>query len=152
MEFRNLLVATDFSEHADSALDCAIALATTFEAKIHLVHAFDVPLPFVSPYEVAIPDSYLEATREEAIERLAAREEKVKSAGVAVEAHLAEVPAAPAIADAAEEIGADLIVMGTRGHTGLKHVLLGSVADRTLRLAPCSVLTVKKPERSEDRP
>jgi nucleotide-binding universal stress UspA family protein len=53
------------------------------------------------------------------------------------------VPAAPAIAKAAEDFAADLIVMGTRGNTGLKHVLLGSVAERTLRLAPCSVLAVK---------
>ena len=55
-------------------------------------------------------------------------------------------PALPseAILAAAGEIGADLIVMGTHGHTGLKHVLLGSVAERTIRLAPCSVLTVKE--------
>ena len=58
--------------------------------------------------------------------------------------HLSEVPAASAIVDLAEELGADLIIMGTRGHTGLKHVLLGSVAERTLRHAPCSVLTVKE--------
>ena len=57
--------------------------------------------------------------------------------------HLSEVPAASAIVDMAEELEADLIIMGTRGHTGLKHVLLGSVAERTLRHAPCSVLTVK---------
>ena len=44
----------------------------------------------------------------------------------------------------AEELGADLVVMGTQGHTGLKHVLLASVAERTLRHAPCSVLTVKR--------
>ena len=51
---------------------------------------------------------------------------------------------AEAIGRQAEEIGADLIVMGTRGLTGLKHVLLGSVAERTLRVAPCAVLTVKE--------
>jgi nucleotide-binding universal stress UspA family protein len=49
-----------------------------------------------------------------------------------------------AILAVAREIGADLIVMGTHGHTGLKHALLGSVAERTVRLAPCSVLTVKE--------
>ena len=54
----------------------------------------------------------------------------------------AETPA-EAIARCAEKVGADLIVMGTRGLTGLKHVLLGSVAERTLRTAPCPVLTVK---------
>jgi nucleotide-binding universal stress UspA family protein len=150
MEIRSLLVATDFSEHAETALECAIAVAKIFQAKIHVVHAFDVPLPFVSPYEVAIPDAYLEATRREALQRLTACEEKVKAAGVDVASHLTEVPAAPAIARAAEEFDADLIVMGTRGNTGLKHVLLGSVADRTLRMAPCSVLTVKKPELPED--
>jgi nucleotide-binding universal stress UspA family protein len=46
----------------------------------------------------------------------------------------------------AEEIGADLIVMGTRGLAGLKHAMLGSVAERIVRLAPCPVLTVKHPE------
>jgi nucleotide-binding universal stress UspA family protein len=62
---------------------------------------------------------------------------------VRVTAHLREANPSDAILDVAREIDADLIVMGTRGLTGLKHVLLGSVAERTLRLAPCSVLTVK---------
>jgi nucleotide-binding universal stress UspA family protein len=146
MQIRNVLVATDFSSHAEAALEAAIELAKNFDARIHLLHAFDVPLPFVSPYEVAIPDSYLEAARQEAARHLAACEAKVEAAGIEVESNLSEVPAAPAIARAAEEVGADLIVMGTRGNTGLKHALLGSVADRTLRLAPCSVLTVKQPE------
>ena len=63
--------------------------------------------------------------------------------GIQARSHLTEVPAAPSIARTAEDLGADLIVMGTHGHTGIKHILLGSVAERTLRLAPCSVLTVK---------
>jgi nucleotide-binding universal stress UspA family protein len=62
---------------------------------------------------------------------------------VEVSTQLAEAPAARAIARAAEETRADLIVMGTRGNSGLKHLVLGSVAERTLRRAPCSVLTVK---------
>ena len=52
-------------------------------------------------------------------------------------------PAAPAIVAQAESLPADLVVMGTRGHTGLKHVVLGSVAERVVRTAPCPVLTVK---------
>ena len=58
---------------------------------------------------------------------------------------LLESPAAPALAEEAERIGANLIVIGTRGHTGFKHLLLGSVAERTVRLAPCAVLTLKGP-------
>jgi nucleotide-binding universal stress UspA family protein len=68
----------------------------------------------------------------------------VSAEGVKASSHLSEVPAASAIVGQAEELGVDLIIMGTRGHTGLKHVLLGSVAERTLRHAPCSVLTVKE--------
>lgn len=53
------------------------------------------------------------------------------------------------IGDSAEDLGADLIVMGTHGRTGLTHVFLGSVAERTLRSAPCPVLTVQSPEERE---
>ncbi len=63
--------------------------------------------------------------------------------GIQCESHLiAQTPSA-AIVEAAEQIGADLIVMGTRGLSGLKHILLGSVAERTVRVAPCPVMTVK---------
>lgn len=142
-QIRTILVATDFSEHSDQAIDAAVLMAKTFGAKLHLIHAFDVPIPLVSPYEVALPDGFIEEAREAARARLREAEEKVRAAGVEVKAHLGEVPAAPAITATAEQIGADLIVMGTRGNTGLKHVLLGSVAERTLRSAPCAVLTVK---------
>ena len=64
--------------------------------------------------------------------------------GLVAMAHLAELPPAQAITQTAEEIGADVIVMGTRGLAGLKHVLLGSVAERTIRTAPCPVITIKE--------
>ena len=62
---------------------------------------------------------------------------------MAVEQTLTPMLPSEAISSAAQELGADLIVMGTRGLTGLKHVMLGSVAERTIRIAPCPVLTVK---------
>jgi nucleotide-binding universal stress UspA family protein len=63
--------------------------------------------------------------------------------GVSVEYRLEEGNAVEEIVRTAEDIQADLIVMGTHGHTGLSHMLMGSVAERTLRRAPCPVLTVK---------
>jgi len=138
-----ILVAVDFSEYADSVLDVAVEFAGQLNAELHLIHAFDVRIPLVTPYEVAIPTAFIEEAREAAASKLAALIQKVADDGVTATSHLSEVPAASAIVDLAEELGADLIIMGTRGHTGLKHVLLGSVAERTLRHAPCSVLTVK---------
>ena len=138
-----ILVAVDFSEYADSVLDVAVEFAKQLSAELHLVHAFDVRIPLVTPYEVAIPTAFIEEAREAAASKLGALIRKVADDGVTATSHLSEVPAASAIVDLAEDLGADLIIMGTRGHTGLKHVLLGSVAERTLRHAPCSVLTVK---------
>jgi universal stress protein A len=142
---RKMLVATDFSTPSDHAVDAAVELAKATGASIDLVHAFDVPIPLVTPYEVAIPTNFITEAREAATRRLKECEEKIRAAGVEVRAHLSEIPAAPALAQAAKDLGSDLIVMGTRGNTGLKHILLGSVAERTLRTAPCSVLTVKDP-------
>ena len=80
--------------------------------------------------------------RDAARERLEELREKGTAEGVEIAVHLREGNSAEGISAAANEIGADLIVMGTRGNTGLKHVLLGSVAERTIRLAPCPVLTL----------
>jgi nucleotide-binding universal stress UspA family protein len=140
---RTLLVALDFSDHSAAALDTAISLAQALAGELHVVHAFDLRIPVVPPYEVAIPEPYIEQSRSSAEAMLAEAAASAREAGVTVHTHLAEGSPASSIAHAAEQVGADLIVMGTRGHTGLKHLVLGSVADRTLRLAHCSVLTVK---------
>ena len=143
MKFNTILVAVDFSENSDAAAAAAHELAKQYGATLHVVHAFELVTPLVSPYQVAIPDLYLVESRNAARTRLEEVVAKVGSEGVTVKSHLMEAPAAQAIARIAEEVGADLVVMGTRGTTGLKHLVLGSVAERTLRLAPCSVLTVK---------
>lgn len=139
-----ILVATDFSEHARRAFDAALALAERAGASLHLLHALEVPLPIFEPYAVAVPAEFIGQARKAAQERLDALLEEVRGRGVEGSAQLGEVPAGPAVAARARELGADLVVVGTRGHTGLRHVLLGSVAERTVKEAPCSVLTVKE--------
>ena len=141
-----ILLAHDFSQPAGAALAAALGLARTFAAELDVVHVLPRRLELLSPYEVQLPEPLLREFREEARRKLEPILEELRSAGLRGEAHLREGDPARAIADEAGRIGADLIVMGTRGHTGLKHLLLGSVAERTHRIAPCPVLSVPAPE------
>ena len=149
IRIRTILVPTDFSTHAVKALEYATGLAKSLRAKIDLFHAYDAPLVELTPYHFAIPVSVLEEVRDAALEQLEELRQKVAADGVEAAAHMREGTAAEAISSAANDLGADLIVMGTRGLTGLKHVLLGSVAERTIRVAPCPVLPVKDPVEAE---
>jgi universal stress protein A len=144
--FRSVLVPVDFSDHASGAMDLAIELARGSGGTIHLLHAYEVPLGTIPPYGVAVPESLVAQVRDAAARRLEKAAHKVSAAGLGCETHVVHGPAADAIAEAAQRVHADLIVMGTRGHTGLKHVLLGSVAERAVRLAPCPVLTTRIPD------
>jgi len=141
--YKKILVAVDFSAHSGEALLRAIVLAKTCGAEIHLVHAFDLPVPLVSPHEIAVPSELFDQAWQSATNMLGEEADKVSGAGVQATPHLLEVPAASAIADLAKEIGAALVVMGASGHGALRHLALGSVTERTLRLSPCSVLVVK---------
>jgi nucleotide-binding universal stress UspA family protein len=141
--FKTILVALDFSEHASAALDQAIALARESGATVHLLHAYELPFGAMPIYDVQVPQSMFEAVRDAAARRIEKARAKADAAGVACETHLVTSPPTPAIIDIAKSIEADLIVMGTRGLSGFQHVLLGSNAERTARLAPCPVLTLK---------
>jgi len=143
MHFHKIVVATDFSEFGERAVATATELAKRFGAELHLVHTLEIPIPLFEPYAVSIPADFVAESRKVATERLDEALGVAKASGLSGEVHLREVPAAPAIVAAAKEIGADLIVVGTHGHTGIKHVLLGSVAERTVRDSACPVLAVK---------
>lgn len=143
IELKNLLVPVDFSDHSTKALDTAIGLAKTVGAKLHLVHVLHFPVQVAAPGQVMVPQDLWTQIRDAARRRLEQAAETVAGREVQVETHLTEGPNAQSIVELAEKIGADMIVMGTRGHSGLKHVLLGSVAERTVRLAHCPVMTVK---------
>jgi nucleotide-binding universal stress UspA family protein len=145
MIVNTILVPTDFSADAEKALSTATELAKLFGAKIVVLHAYLVDIPVVSPMAggYALPQGFYEDLRCQAtaqVEKLAkeAATEGIEANGIAL-----QEPAAVVIAAQAESLPADLIVMGTRGLTGLKHALLGSVAERVVRTAPCPVLTVK---------
>jgi len=144
MQIARVLVPTDFSSDATQALQRAVGLARVLRAEIHLLHAYQLPLPIGGPEPLPLPQVYFDRIRSTAREELGRLKDKVAAEGVTVASTVIVHDVAwRAIIDTAREIRADLIVMGTRGLTGLKHALLGSVAERVVRLAPCDVLTVK---------
>ncbi len=142
-ELQTILVPVDFSAHSEAAVRYAVGLAKRFGSTLHLLHAYHLPVEVATPDTIAVPRDFWASLREAASRRLGEAADKATGEGVKVEMLLTEGAPAPAITQAAERLHADLIVMGTRGLTGLKHVLLGSVAERVLRTAPCPVLTLK---------
>jgi len=144
--FEKILVPIDFSDHSTAALDVAAEFAKTFGATIRLLHCYRLDPTAVSPYGVAASANYDSRVREAAERRLEEIEEKLEAEGIETETSLSSAFPSEVIAKMAQDVGADLIVMGTRGIAGLKHVMLGSVAERTVRLASCPVLTVRAPD------
>ena len=140
-----IVVPTDFSEAARHAFESAVSLPRESHAELHICHAVEYVAPMVSPYEIPVPEDFIQQTREAAQNRLTEVVEQGKSAGLYCEGHLLSDRADPGISILAEALHADLIVMGTRGTSRLRHIFVGSVAERTVRHAPCSVLTVKAP-------
>jgi nucleotide-binding universal stress UspA family protein len=142
MRAKNIVLATDFSESSEAALQVATALARDCRATLHLLH---VKEPF-SAYNLsgrygdvpAYPD--LDALRS-ALERVVPSDTTVPVRRWLCTS--AEV--APEILKLADEVAADLIVMGTHGRAGLSRLLTGSVAESVIRQARCPVLTVKSP-------
>jgi nucleotide-binding universal stress UspA family protein len=150
-DYRTFLVPYDFSAHSKVALDTALDLAHRLGARLHLVHVVHTPV-FANGYGTfGIADATapfdIGEMRQRAMAALGEVIDGIPNAPGRLEAHVAEgVNIAEAIGAVADRIGADLIIMGTHGHTGLVHAFLGSVAERTLRYARCPVLTVRAPE------
>ena len=146
------VVAYDFSTHADAALYAAVDLAKRFEAEIRLLHVIQNPTPLSATaiYGDPVPPSITPQQLDQARTALARVAEKVALPTGAATPHVVEgLSVDRAILDFCEEHEADLLIMGTHGRTGVAHVFLGSVAERTLRRAPCPVMTVQAPEPEE---
>jgi nucleotide-binding universal stress UspA family protein len=166
MAFKHLLVPTDFSEPANRALRYAIEEAVLHHAKVTLLHVLpsdtqtDVhyvtgaPIPGpqggVDPVAGGRVGGSVFPAQPEVVRRDLSDEALTQLRDLAAnafrgpwEAAVAMGHPADTIIRVAQERSADLIIMSTHGRTGLQHVLLGSVAEKVVRLAPCPVLTVK---------
>lgn len=154
IDLHRILVPTDFSKHSLYALTYAVALAERFDAELCLLHV-------VQDLAVLIPDMIavgppvaptvadLTAGVQGAFDRLVA-EHRLDRFRLRRELREGDPPAE--IVRFASEAEVDLVVMATHGYSGLTHALLGSVAERVVRKAPCPVLTVRHPEHEFVRP
>jgi nucleotide-binding universal stress UspA family protein len=140
-----ILLATDGSEEAQLAATTAAALAEKTNSELHVVTVGpDYPLYEVPEHPAGFED-VLRKNRREAKEMLEQQAKRIEASGGAVnETHLREGRADEEIVELAEEIGAGLIVMGSRGHGRLRRALLGSVTDAVVRHAHCPVTIVRE--------
>ena len=142
---RKILVPIDFSEHSQKALRYALAFAAQFDAEVTLVHIVEqmvYPGDWMYP-PLAVSD-FANEKREQMIERLRALD---AGSGIKTQ-HMVRLGRAwQEVTEIAREQKADLIILATHGYTGLKHALLGSVAEKIVRHAPCPVLSVRPEER-----
>jgi universal stress protein A len=146
--FQRIVVPTDFSESSEDAWALAQRLAESLGSEVVVAHVFVEPPPYGDPPLVAAETTWQvfeEARRwvTEELDKLAAR---AREKGIKTRSVMRTGTPHQEIVDLATEEGADLIVMGTHGRSGLDRVLICSVAERVIRFAPCPVLTVRKPD------
>ncbi len=142
---KQILVPTDFSETAERGVRYAFELAQHIGAKVHLLHVYLIPTP---PVGGALAGSFFEETEDQAKRRLEEATHKYRE-HPSFGSHLVTTgEPSGAIVEVARKIGADLIVIGTHGRSGVQRLLLGSVAETVLRSAPCPVLAMRLPENA----
>lgn len=144
MEIHRILAPTDFSEFSKHSVESAHALAKIFGAKLVLLHVVELP-PY--PIEGLGPSpagaTFLEDLERQANLDLARVLPETPDSQVEVMRQVAVGTPPRKIVEVAEAEKADLIVMATHGRTGLSHLMMGSVAERVVRTAPCPVLTIR---------
>jgi nucleotide-binding universal stress UspA family protein len=145
MSMRHLLVATDFSPLADAALDRAVAIAKVHGARLTLAYAesvVDSSATGESGESAATTElaGLAVAMKEHERKELGARLDRIRGEGIEVDSAVRDGSPDEAITELAKSIGANLIVIGTHGRSGLGRLLLGSVAELIVRRATCDVL------------
>ena len=140
---KSILVPTDLSDGAEEALDYALELAAKVGATVHLLNVIGIPALGVPELGVALTSSVIDSMirdNQVALEKLADRK---RGPAVIGEVLLRTGDARDMICQAAKELHADMIVMGTHGRRGISRALLGSVTESVVRQSPCPVLTVR---------
>jgi nucleotide-binding universal stress UspA family protein len=145
LEIRSILAPTDFSPHSERAVRYACGLAERLGAELHLIHILSEilpagPDPLLMP---VMPPEYYEENEERARETLGRLLDAAWGTPRSVVTAVRWGSPVEAIVAYAVDLKVDLVVIATHGRTGLSHVLLGSVAERIVREAPCPVLTIR---------
>ena len=140
MRWRRVLLPTDFSSGSQAALQFATSLARDHEATLEVLHV--MPIADLAGADAPITWSQIMVMREDARKNM----EALRAARPEIQGELLEGDPADEIVSEAARRNADLVVMGTHGRTGMKHLLLGSVTERVVRTSNVPVLTVRNPD------
>lgn len=154
LKITNVLVATDFGDASASALNYGREFARTFGARLHVLHVVENLRMWAGAEAVGMDfarqQAELEASARNTVDRLVTTEDREQLSAV-VTLRTGNSPAFEIAAYAKAE-GIDIIVMGTHGRSAMGHLLMGSVAEKVVRIAPCPVLTVRHPEHEFIQP
>jgi nucleotide-binding universal stress UspA family protein len=140
--FKHILVATDFSSSSERALELGVKMAKTFDARLTLLHVWEIP---VYPYMdfVLSSSEFVGNVQQAAEDKLNSTLRETRAGFPAARGLLKMGIPWEQILTTAKDEGVDLIVMGTHGRRGISHALLGSVAEKVVRLAGIPVLTAR---------
>lgn len=136
--WKTIVLATDGSKYSTSAADRAISFAESYGGELKVLSVVDVPAEFYAEAPQAVEEMVGKAK-----EYVAGVKRRAEGAGVKTETFVGEAEAFEAITALAKEQNADMIVIGSHGRTGLRRLLMGSVAEKVIGYAPCPVLVVK---------
>lgn len=146
INIKNILCPIDYSVYSEKALTYAIEFAEKYGARLYLIHVLDIRIYDINDpdlYNVNVVDKETLDTLRERLLRCISEETKGK---ISVEAIVVQGVPFAEIIKVSKEYMIDLIVLGTHGRTGLSHAIMGSVAEKVVRKAPCPVLTIRHPE------
>lgn len=154
IKMNNVLVATDFSDASEPALVYGREFARTFGATLHVLHVIENPMLWAGPEAAAVDfarlQAELEAGAQATLDRTVTDEDRAQLKAVTVVR--TGRSAANEIAGYARAASIDMILMGTHGRGMVRHLLMGSVAEKVVRIAPCPVLTVRSHEHDFIQP
>jgi nucleotide-binding universal stress UspA family protein len=143
--FKHILVPTDFEGASREALDLAVSMAQALDAKLTLLHVWEIP---IYPYmDFMLNSQLISKVEDAATDRLARALEEARERVPDAQSLLRHGLPWGTIVDVITQIDADLVVMGTHGRRGINRAILGSVAEKVVRLAPVAVLTVHASSR-----
>jgi universal stress protein A len=149
---KKILAPTDFSDHAEHALRYAGELSKNLQARMYVLHVAEHSGVGGDPdaSELLIPN-YIPELERKGKDRLEQITLRLRQGGVDAHSVFVAGRAYQDIVRMADELGIDLIVMGTHGRTGFSHLFFGSTAEKVVRMCPCPVLTVKHPEYASEK-